>query len=177
MLLDWSIKTQHTGLKMGFGNLVCLHRCCSCFSLNLLQQALFHPPTNTPAHWPPTLYCGFIHKYTVHTNVFPLQILFLLSCCCCCCHRAQRMGRMCDTRIDMSVKDKELEDERVTALPHNDRWWISQTHSVTTESALLLFPFVPTVVTLVLKIHTGMWCVQKRYISTMDVHNQGPSHV
>lgn len=31
------------------------------------------------------------------------------------------MRRMCDTHIDMSVKDKELEDERVTALPRNDR--------------------------------------------------------
>lgn len=31
------------------------------------------------------------------------------------------MERVSDTHIDMSVKDKELGDERVTALPHNDK--------------------------------------------------------
>ena len=56
----------------------------------------------------------------------------------------------------MSVKDKEVEDERAAALPHNDRLYISQTELVTTDSTFVLLFFVHFVVTLTLKFQTDI---------------------
>ena len=150
-----------------------LHWCCNWFRLNLLQQAISEPSINTIAYRPSTLHCDFEYKYTVRTrrpSSNPLSLSAAVT-------GGPWMGRMCDTHIDMSVKDKELEDERVTVLPHNDRWWIPQTDSLTSESAFPLFSFVHSVVTLALKFHTGIWCEQRPATSTMEIHNQGSSCV
>lgn len=151
-------------------------RCCSRFGLNQLQQAISNPLQIYLCTYPPPTFCGFIHKYNVHTHTSSL-FKSSFSSSVAAVTGALRMGRVCDTHIDRSVTDKELGDERVTGLPHNDRWWISQTDSLTTGSGFLLFSFVHSIVTSALKFHTGIWCEQKRYIFIMYMHNQGSSHV
>lgn len=123
MLLDWSIKTQHTGLKMGFGNLACLFTGAAAAGSVLTS---YNKPFPIPYKYtcvrtlpPPSvaLYINIMYTHTHTSSLFKSSF----SSSAAAVTGALRMGRVCDTHIDRSVTDKELGDERVTGLPHNDR--------------------------------------------------------
>lgn len=83
MRLDWSIKTQHTGLKMGFGNLACLLTGAAAGSVLTCYNKPFPPPpqihlsTDAP---PPTvaLYINILYTHTRLPSSNPFSFLLLL---------------------------------------------------------------------------------------------------